>query len=1008
MFDNNPILNSPYGYPKKHWQLNDEGQPTGVVNSGRRGSFHLVPIPAAQRRKQIDADQAFLDIEEETKENPIINRIRVLVDKWRLRSMEEDRNDITYVTRKLLAQWREGKTTPRPFFCQVEAAETLIWLNEIAGKTVEGRQILEELRLANEEANPSLLRYASKMATGSGKTTVMAMMIAYHTINKVRYPTSTRFSNNFLIIAPGITIKDRLRVLLPSDPENYYVGRGLVPPEFAEDIKRARIVITNYHVFRRREIYNLPKGTRDILKGNSDTDIETKETQGQMLERACKELLRSKDVIVINDEAHHCYRHKVDTGGKIEETDPSTQEEKEEAKKNTEAARLWINGIEALGNRVGLKCVYDLSATPFFLRGSGYPEGRLFPWVVSDFALMDAIECGIVKLPRVPIDDGAMTSDKLPVYRNIYRHVGKDLPKKGRSKQGSMNPDDLPSTLLGAITALYGHYEKTYAAWKEQGIEVPPVFIIVCNNTSTSKLVHDYIAGHELPNGDGIWKRGKLPLFNNIGENGQPLSHLHTLLIDSEQLDSGEAMSDEFKKAAAKEIDLFKKEYRQRFPDRDASKLTDEDLLREVMNTVGKKNRLGEQVRCVVSVSMLTEGWDTNNVTHILGIRAFGTQLLCEQVVGRGLRRHSYELETEGEHKGLFRPEYADVFGVPFAFAKGTKVPPPQPPNQLHRVRAMDDRARSAISFPRVRGYTIKIPDERLIANFDENSRLTISPEDAPPRTEQRGIVGEGIMMTLDDLKKHRINEVVFHLAAETARLFTQQNENHETPPLLYRDLIPITRRWMNDCLICLGGTFIQYLLWKPIAVRAAERIHRACAPHKEDRPEFYLPIIDQFTPEGTSHSVDFMTSRKRRHDTCADKCHVNIAVCDSDWEMDFCRILEDDPHVSAYVRNDGLGFEVPYIYQKKTHLYEPDFIARIDDGHGKEDLLNLVIEIKGKKDDRARVKADTMNRRWIPSINGDGRWGRWKFVEIMDMQDARERLAEFAFGSGRQANRPD
>lgn len=1008
MFDNNPILNSPYDYPKKHWQLNDEGQPTGAVNSGRRGSFHLVPIPAAQRRKQIDADQAFLDIEEETKENPIINRIRVLVDKWRLRSMEEDRNDITYVTRKLLAQWREGKTTPRPFFCQVEAAETLIWLNEIAGKTVEGRQILEELRLANEEANPSLLRYASKMATGSGKTTVMAMMIAYHTINKVRYPTSTRFSNNFLIIAPGITIKDRLRVLLPSDPENYYVGRGLVPPEFAEDIKRARIVIANYHVFRRREIYNLPKGTRDILKGNSDTDIETKETQGQMLERACKELLRSKDVIVINDEAHHCYRHKVDTGGKIEETDPSTQEEKEEAKKNTEAARLWINGIEALGNRVGLKCVYDLSATPFFLRGSGYPEGRLFPWVVSDFALMDAIECGIVKLPRVPIDDGAMTSDKLPVYRNIYRHVGKDLPKKGRSKQGSMNPDDLPSTLLGAITALYGHYEKTYAAWKEQGIEVPPVFIIVCNNTSTSKLVHDYIAGHELPNGDGIWKRGKLPLFNNIGENGQPLSHLHTLLIDSEQLDSGEAMSDEFKKAAAKEIDLFKKEYRQRFPDRDASKLTDEDLLREVMNTVGKKNRLGEQVRCVVSVSMLTEGWDTNNVTHILGIRAFGTQLLCEQVVGRGLRRHSYELETEGEHKGLFRPEYADVFGVPFAFAKGTKVPPPQPPNQLHRVRAMDDRARSAISFPRVRGYTIKIPDERLIANFDENSRLTISPEDAPPRTEQRGIVGEGIMMTLDDLKKHRINEVVFHLAAETARLFTRQNENHETPPLLYRDLIPITRRWMNDCLICLGGTFIQYLLWKPIAVRAAERIHRSCAPHKEDRPEFYLPIIDQFTPEGTSHSVDFMTSRKRRHDTCADKCHVNIAVCDSDWEMDFCRILEDDPHVSAYVRNDGLGFEVPYIYQKKTHLYEPDFIARIDDGHGKEDLLNLVIEIKGKKDDRARVKADTMNRRWIPSINGDGRWGRWKFVEIMDMQDARERLAEFAFGSGRQANRPD
>lgn len=994
-FDDNPILNSPYACPSKHWKLDEEGGPTGEIIPKRRGSTHLVPIPAARKRMQIS--DGVLDLEGETKENPIINSIRDLIDAWRQKPGEQW--NVTYATKKLLTQWREGKTTPRPFFCQIEAAETLIWLNEVAPGTAKGRIILEDLKLANDEANPKLLRFAAKMATGAGKTAVMAMMIAYHTINKARQPASSRFSNNFLIITPGITIKDRLRVLLPSDPENYYKGRGLVPPEFSEDIKKARVVITNYHAFRPRETRPMSKGTREILKGNMEGDIVTTETEGQVLERVCKELMRSKDVVVINDEAHHCYRHKVETGGEDEETRPVTREERDEIKENAEAARLWINGIEALGRKTGLKCVYDLSATPFFLRGSGYPEGRLFPWVVSDFALMDAIECGIVKLPRVPIDDGTMTGDQMPMYRNIYKHVSRDLPKKGRSKQGAMSPDDLPSVLLGAIETLYSHYAKTYATWDERGIDVPPVFIIVCNNTSTSKLVYDYIAGYEMPGKEGVWKRGKFALFDNIGESGRPRARMHTLLIDSVQLDSGESMSGDFKKAAAREIDLFKQEYRQRFPDKDVNRLTDEDLLREVMNTVGKKGRLGEQIRCVVSVSMLSEGWDTNNVTHILGVRAFGTQLLCEQVVGRGLRRYSYDLIDEGAHAGHLPPEYADVFGVPFTFAKGTKVDQPMSPNPQYRVYALDERAHLAISFPNVRGYTIKIPEENIVTSFDKNSRLTITPEDAPPRTEQQGIIGKGEMLTLDDLKNHRINEVVFYLAGETAKLFADRNENNEIQPSVYRDLIPIVRHWIKDYLTCLGGAFPQYLLWKLIAVEAAERIYRACAPQTEQEQEIYIPVIDKFTPEGSSFSVDFLTTKTRRHETRADKCHVNLAVCDSDWELSFCRLLEDDPGVHAYVRNDGLGFEVPYIYRKRAHHYKPDFIALVNDGHGKGNLLNLVIEIKGIKDDKARAKADTMNRFWVPSVNNDGHWGRWAFVEIMDMQNARKKLAEFTSG---------
>ena len=695
-FEINPILNSPYIKPERHWQLDSDGKPTGQISEMRRASIHLVPIPASQRKRRQQSQQGEFDYEDHTKENPIINRIRRQVDEWR--EKPPSRWNVTHVTQKLLEHWRGDNSSTRPFFCQVEAAETLIWLNEVAPITAEGKRILHELQEANTEANPDLLRYAAKMATGAGKTTVMAMMIAYQSINKARQPNSSRFTHNFLIITPGITIKDRLRVLLPSDPNSLYIGRGIVPSEFIKEVKKARIVISNYHVFGHREKEKISKRAREILKGNSEQDLSTLETEGEMLQRACRDLLREKDVIVINDEAHHCYRHR-----KISYEETASTEDQDEIMKNDETARLWISGIEALGRRVDIKCVYDLSATPFFLRGSGYPEGQLFPWVTSDFALMDAIECGIVKLPRVPIDDGTVTQDNLPIYRNIYHRISKDLPMKGRSKQKSMNPENLPAELLGALTTLYGHYQKTFDAWAQQGIEVPPVFIIVCNNTSTSKLVYDHVSGYELPKNPGVWKQGAFELFNNVGSNGKPLPRMNTLLIDSEQLDSGRLMDDDFKEAAATEIQIFKNEMRTRFPEKDIYCVTDEDLLREVMNTVGKKNRLGEQIRCVVSVSMLTEGWDTNNVTHILGIRAFGTQLLCEQVIGRGLRRFSYDLEPDGQNEGLLTPEYADVFGVPFTFATGSKAGPPNPPKPQYRVRALEERSHLAISFPRVR-----------------------------------------------------------------------------------------------------------------------------------------------------------------------------------------------------------------------------------------------------------------------------------------------------------------
>ena len=519
---------------------------------------------------------------------------------------------------------------------------------------------------ANKQANRELLRLALKLATGAGKTTVMAMLIAWQTINAVRHPNRKNFSRGFLIVAPGITIKDRLRVLLPNDPESL----------LSAIVRSSRLTCSGTSIERRSSSPTithsshasasmLSRGTREAIEGweakkDLTKKLQTLETEGQMLQRVMPELMGMKNIVVINDEAHHCYRERVkDATGERE--DDLKGEEKEEAKENNDVARTWISGLETVKRKLGVPLVYDLSATPFFLRGSGYLEGTLFPWTMSDFSLMDAIECGIVKLPRVPVADNAPGGDT-PKFRNLWDEIKKSprgLPKKGRSAGAKgYDPLALPTVLLSALEALYGHYLKTFELWKNAGIGVPPVFIVVCNNTSTSELVYKYISGFHRENDDGstTLENGRLALFRNYDEFGNRVARPNTILIDSAQLESGEALEKDFREIASDEIERFRRDILER-GGKDASDLLgggeidDATLLREVMNTVGKKDRLGEQIRCVVSVSMLTEGWDANTVTHILGVRAFGTQLLCEQVVGRALRRQSYDLNDNGLFK---------------------------------------------------------------------------------------------------------------------------------------------------------------------------------------------------------------------------------------------------------------------------------------------------------------------------------------------------------------------
>ena len=573
-FFQRPILNSPYAYPGRHWKLDHRGLPTSEIVETRRTAEFISPVPApkAQSGKTIQLRLALGEKELSTQEQqynpyPVINKIRQEVDRWR--GLPEAKWGVTPETARLLRHWRSHEfQNLRPFFCQIEAVETAIWLVEVAGTLRDSganlaprwRGIWNHLHNANASANPELLRIALKMATGAGKTTVMAMLIAWQTVNAIRRPGSSRFTRGFLVVTPGITIRDRLRVLLPNDPDSYYRTRELVPREMLPDLGRAEVVITNFHAFQRRERLKLAKGTRALLKGRGEAPT-TVETEGEMLRRVMAPLMGMKSVVVFNDEGHHCYRGKV---GASEEEDLKG-DDSQEAKKNTEAARVWISGIETVKKTISVPVVFDLSATPFFLRGSGYAEGTLFPWTVSDFSLLDAIESGIVKLPRVPVSDDVIPVAEMPKLRNLWEHIGKNMPKKGRGKAvRSDDPTVLPPLLESALSALYSHYRRTFGQWRDAGITSPPVLIVVCNNTATSKLLYDYIAGFERQRADGSteFHAGRFELFRNYDEVGSRLARPRTLLIDSEQIESGDALDTTFREAAKDEIERFRREIR--------------------------------------------------------------------------------------------------------------------------------------------------------------------------------------------------------------------------------------------------------------------------------------------------------------------------------------------------------------------------------------------------------------------------------------------------------------
>jgi type III restriction enzyme len=808
IMNNNPILNSPYEEPLWHYATNEQGELDYELPIKGRRIFapDINVIPAKQRNQkgifEINDVAANYDTH-------LINLIRKEVDNWRKQVYPQT----TRVTKELLNFWfnnPERRATEKLFFAQQETIETAIWLNEIAARSNAGQNILNKLKSAYKEvssdSSQQLPRIAFKMATGTGKTVVMATLIIYHFFNRQEYRQDVRFADYFLVIAPGITIKDRLGVLFVDKSKHknkrtdYYAMRDLVPRNLESQLANlnAKLIITNYHAFEQRTLQGNKQSPFDnkIIGHNEKGKVikqVAKEDFNQLVKRVFGQFKTGRRLLILNDEAHHCYLPK--QKGKTKDT-----ERDENAK-----ASIWFNGLFELAKKFKLTAVYDLSATPYYLQGSGYTPYSLFDWVVSDFGLIEAIEAGLVKIPYLPESDSTQELT-LPVLRNLYEHVKSDLPKKGlRTKKKeakgaklSETPPNLPPLVKGALDQFYVHYQEYAEHKREKGEENvnlftrPPVFIAVCNNTSVSKEVYKFIAGYEFEdeNGETRTVSGHYDLFSNYDELGRTKKKSPTLIIDSEALDEGEQINGEFKKIFASEIQTFKKEYAQLRGQGAAEKITDAEILREVVNTVGEQGKLGGHIRCVVSVSMLTEGWDCNTVTHIMGLRAFGSQLLCEQVAGRALRRMNYFLQgyekqgnpTTDKRKIViekFPPEYAHIIGVPFKFFKGGTAITAEPPDYTH-IQAIPERQQTyQIQFPNIEGYRVEYADDELRYDFSAIENYEIDGSKFPIETTMgTAFSGEEQKLKVSDVLERREQAIIYSLTKELIYYHFSDDEN--------------------------------------------------------------------------------------------------------------------------------------------------------------------------------------------------------------------------------------
>lgn len=907
------IINSPYEVPKHYWSYDRETR-LFVLKDGRRPAGYVV---ASERSKAFDDPGVFVEI-------PLVNQIRTRVDAWR----EKGYPGVTGITKRLLEHWKnsEEREYRRFFFCQLESIETLIWLTEGPSSDRVGIKI-------PSDGGP-FKRFCSKMATGSGKTIVMAMLISWQVLNKITYPQDARFSKYIFVVAPGLTVKSRLQVLMPSDLENYYDEFNIVPIGLKEKLRQGKVLIRNWHALQWENEERIAKKKSVDKRGVKSNEAYVHEVLGEMA--------KANNIVVINDEAHHAWRV------------PAESKVKGVKKAELEEATIWVNGLDRIHESRNILACHDFSATPFAPSGKKSSEEALFGWIVSDFGLNDAIESGLVKTPRVVIrDDGKLTKD----YKSRLYHIYNDPEVKDDINRKAESHEPLPDLVTNGYYLLGKDWLETAKAWEDAGFKTPPVMISVANRTETAARVK-YAFDHK-----------KI----RIDELCIPDKILH---IDSKVLELAESQEEE---AVWDEAENG--------PTRKLSKKEQAESLRKIVDTVGQLGKQGASVQKVISVGMLSEGWDAKTVTHIMGLRAFSSQLLCEQVVGRGLRRTTYEVNPE---TGLFEAEYVNIFGVPFTFLphESRDGPPPPPPTPKTRIEPVIEKSQFEISWPNViRIEHVFKPvlnlDMDKVAPLELSAYDTATLAELAPMVEGKPDVTRISTIDLEDLaRKFRMQKIIFetardvfdqikpgwkaskeYLLSQLIRLveaFIVSDRIEIVPPLFYQD--DVKRR----ILLTLNMNKVVQHIWEAIRFENSESIE---------------PIFDRDFPiRSTGNMQAWYTGKPCEHTR---RSHINMCVFDSTWEASEAFELDHNAHVEAWVKNDHLGFEILYVFGGVVRKYRPDFIIRLKTG----DLI--ILETKGQDTQRDKTKRRFLDE-WVKAVNEHSGFGKWTWAVSINPADVK------------------
>jgi type III restriction enzyme len=1018
-----PIINSPYDEPKQHWNIVEGEQPQLLPD--RRPAVYFYRDPKAKAGKDYRGDRGV------PIELKLVNMVRERVKAWR----DAGYPGVTRTTSELLQWWRrEGRET-RLFFAQIEAAETIIFLTEARADFRQGIEVPrdEPGEERKKEGYRGFLRYACKMATGTGKTTVMAMVAAWSILNKLANPRDARFSDAVLVVCPNVTIRDRLNELKPELGEaSVYKTRDLVSEPLLKMLTQGKVIVTNWHVFEPQTVQQGGVGAKVIKSGIEEKKkewirISSKKTTarghryltpselnrqiaaglltvipGQEVKDKSGALLRvrvesvrhvksdtaligevlrdiggKKNLLVMNDEAHHAYRIRRDEPDEEQEEDMYGG--KEEAEEFFKEATVWVDGLDKVQKLRGINLCVDFSATPYFLGRVGQAANRPFPWVMSDFGLIDAIESGLVKIPQLAIRDN--TGSSIPGYFNIWHWI---LPQLTPAERGGKKARPKPEAILKyahtPIAMLGSLWEKDLEESAKNGDDTrPPVFIIVCKDTPLARVVYEWIADGKCPAGI---PPSKIDGFRNNGNR-------NTIRVDSKvvhETNTDESKSDEMRWMRFT-LDTVG---RVSWPKDSLGRPIYPSGFEELAIRRGESlNPPGRDIRCIVSVAMLTEGWDCNTVTHIVGLRPFMSQLLCEQVVGRGLRRKSYET-VDGDK---FPEEVAKVFGVPFEVIPfKTSTGPAPPPVKRFHVHAIPEKAEFEIKFPRVEGFTQAIRN-RVTVEWSTVPSITLDPLRIPPEVEVKGLsVSNHGRLSLsgpgrvDDVKltefraRRRLQELVFDLAAHLTDRYVKQPSCEIPAHVLFPQLASIIGRYLKEKVRAQAPADVKDLFLAPYYGWLVEVLLEAIRPDTSQGEAPELPVYEPTRGPGSTEDVDFWTSREVFE---VQKSHLNYVVADTKkWEQSAAFHIDKSPTVQSFVKNAGLGFAIPYLHNGQLHDYIPDFIIRFES----EEPNHLVLEVKGY-DPLEEVKSAAAER-WVSAVNSEGRFGKWQYKLIKKISD--------------------